>query len=57
VFEVYLWVEGMLLVEIEISSGEEDLVGGLDNDDDDDSTTTGNSAARGLKLRVEFFVS
>ena len=53
-----MWVEGMLLVEIEISSGEEDLVGGLDDDDDDDdSTTTGNSAARGLKLRVEFFVS
>jgi len=47
-FEVYLWVAGTLLVENEFLSGEEDLVGGLD--DDDDSTMTGNSVTRGLKL-------
>ena len=44
-FEVYLWAGGTLSFEVELSGGEEDLVGGSEpavEVEADDSMTTGN---------------
>ena len=54
-FAVYLWTGGTLLVKLELSGGEEGLVGGSEpavEVEVDDSTTTGNAVVRGLKERV-----
>jgi hypothetical protein len=51
-FEVYLWAGRTLLVEFELSGGEEGLVGGSEpavEVDEDDSMTTGNAVERGLE--------
>ena len=51
-FEVYLWPGRTLLVEFELSGGEEGLVGGSEpavEVDKDDSITTGNAVVQGLE--------
>ena len=55
-FAVYLWTRGTLLGKLEVSGGEEGLVGGSEpavEVDVDDSAATGNAVVRGLKERVE----
>jgi hypothetical protein len=51
-FEMYLWAGRTLSIELELSGGEEGLVGGSEpavEVDEDDSMTTGNAVVRGLE--------